>query len=86
MTDRHPGDHVCFTCLLSLCRQHSIRPQHAFGGWQLSWQCLDLEDSLSSDDGYREVLFEGVEEKSEHFTDLGGIALDFSCLWQCDAA
>ena len=47
----------------------------------LTWRTL-----LSSDDGYREVLFEGVEEKFEHFTDLGGIALDFSCLWQCDAA
>ena len=47
----------------------------------LTWRTL-----LSSDDGYREVLFEGVEEKSEHFTDLGGIAHDFSCLWQCDAA
>ncbi len=50
-------------------------------GNALTWRTL-----LSSDDGYREVLFEGVEEKSEHFTDLGGIALDFSCLWQCDAA
>ena len=50
-------------------------------GNALTWKTL-----LSSGDGYREVLFEGVEEKSEHFTDLGGIALDFSCLWQCDAA